>query len=83
MNKKLEVGQKWAHIDIDGKEWAIYEIINIDEDGNIEDAIIKQTEKYDGAVGLVHNDGHIEKYFSEYDMQPVYKVSPLWRCLND
>ena len=42
MNKKLEVGQRWAHFE-DDNTWAIYEIIDLCDSGRIEDAIVKKT----------------------------------------
>lgn len=82
MNKKLEVGQRWAHFK-DDNNWGIYEIINILPSGLIEDTVIKQTEGYNGAIGEVLTDADVDNYFGDMDMQPVIKTTPLWRTLNE
>ncbi len=83
MDKELKVGQRWAHIDSDN-EYAIYEILDIYENGTIEDAIIQKSEGHSGVVGLVVTDAHINNYLDEFEvnMQPLVKVSPLYRTLN-
>jgi hypothetical protein len=83
MDKELRIGQKWAHID-SNNNYAIYEIIDIYEDGTIEDAIIEKSEGHNGVIGLIQKDTNIHNYLDEFEvnMQPLYKVSPLYRTLN-
>ena len=83
MNKKLKVGQRWVHFKNNGKDYAVFEITDILDDGEIEDAIVYKTKGYKGIVGLVDVEFSEDNYFTDADMKPLYTITPLYRVLND